>query len=173
MEKDMNQLSLAESLLLKYDREENMHKAMNIFSELLESKSEIPSIVISKLFECFVIANNRTRISLIFLMHKHKEAIEKDHFLKYKMNDLIEKVIKIITLPDTIARICSIELLIEVPFVINLECLHIIFDIYDKQKGNSEERGLIEDLFKEIIRKDLQYKSNVQKFIAINQIILL
>lgn len=170
MENDMNQLSLAESLLLKYDREENMHKALNIFAELLKSKSEIPSIVTSKLFECFVIANNRTRLGLIFLIHKNKETIANDHFLKYKLKDLIDKVIQIITLPDIIAQIASIELLIEVPFVMNLELLHIIFDIYNKQKDNSNERELIEQLFKTIIQKDLQYKSNVKKFLSNNQI---
>lgn len=169
----MNNMSLAESLLNNCEKSENTFKAMNILCNIFSSTKDDQciNIALNKIFECFSRVNNKTKICLIHIVRKFKDLFDKNIYVKSSIEDLIKYIIIVITTADPIARRCSLELINELPYVMNLELLHLIFDLYTKEVFvMDDERTKIIEIFNTIIKNNLNYKKNILIFIQRNSI---
>ena len=172
-ETTMNNLSLAESLLNNCEKSENTFKAMNILCTIFSSTKDEQciNIALNKMFECFSRVNKKTKICLIHIVRKFKILFDKNLYIKSSIEDLIKYILVVITTSDPVARRCSLELIKELPYVMNLELLHLIFDLYTKEVFvMDDEREKIIEIFRTIIKSNLNYKKNILLFIQRNSI---
>lgn len=169
----MNQLSLAESMLNNCERNENIFKAMNILTEVFMNNTDAQciNIALNKIFECFSKVNNKTRNCLIHIIRKFKNVLNNNLYIKSSIGDLIKYIIIVITSADSVARRNSLELVKELPYVMNLELLHIIFDLYMREDFVlDDEKMAIIEIFRINIKNNLQYKKNIILFLQRNSI---
>lgn len=149
------QVSLAESLLNEYFREESLYKAINIFKEILESDVEknsknILNIIISKLIDIYLKSSNRTKYLINNLIFSYRNKFTTIFLNK----DISDKLIAIVTCSDCLARCYSLQLISYLPGILEkrLDLLHMIFDLYISNKSLLEEKLVILNLFEIIIR---------------------
>jgi hypothetical protein len=149
-------VSVAESLLNEYYKEESLYKGINIFKEILESEVEknsknILNIILSKLIDIYLKSSNRTKclINNIIFCYRNK-------FSTIFINkDISDKLIAIVTCSDCLARSYTLQLISYLPSILEkrLDLLHMIYDLYISNKSLLEEKLAILNLFEMIMKK--------------------
>ena len=170
----MENLSFAESLMMKCDRSENVFKSLNIYTEVLnefndnnnDNDLELSHIAFSKICDCFFKVDNKTKICLVHLIKKFKKVFEYNLYIKMRIPELIRDCINMLKCSDPIARRCVLQFIKEMEYIVNLELLHGIFDLYCKEDIVSiDEKNEIKEILKLLIKANGKFKKNVLGFI--------
>ena len=114
--------------------------------------------------------NNKSRICFLKIIKRYKNTFENNIYVKIHSNLLVTYISKIITCCDSITRRCYINLLSILPFLLNLELLHRLFNQYSNSFVSEDEKIEIHKLFKIIIENNFPLKKNILNFIEINKI---
>ncbi len=169
-------LSSVQKSLYECEKDENIFEAMILLDEILSNKinevknNEITSLVLSKILEIFDKLNNKAMICLLKIIKRYKKLFENNIYIKNHSNSLVTFIIRLITCCDSITRRCYINLLSILPFLLNLELLHRLFNQYSNSFVSDDEKKEILILFKIIIDKNLPLKKNILNFKRINNI---
>ena len=169
-------LSSVQKSLYECEKDENIFEAMILLDEILSNKineiknNEITSLVLSKILEIFERLNNKAMICLLKIIKRYKNLFENNIYIKNHSNILVTYIIKLITCCDSIKRRCCINLISILPFLLNLELLHRLFNQYSNPFVSEDEKIEINNLFKIIIDNNFPLKKNILNFIEINKI---
>jgi len=151
-------LSIAESHLKEYYKEESLIKAVNIIKEILSSEEieknlkNILNILLSKIMECYTKCDNKTRFVINHIINTNKKKFSNIFINK----EVINYLIAVVTCSDSIARGYSLQLISYLPTLIEkrLDVLHTTFDLFISEKVPSEEKLIIINLYKEILLRN-------------------
>ena len=169
-------ISSVQKYLYECEKDESIFQAMNLLDEILSNKineiknNEITSLVLTKILENFDKINNKSRICFLKIIKRYKKTFENNIYVKIHSNLLVTYISKIITCCDSITRRCYINLLSILPFLLNLELLHRLFNQYSNPFVSEDEKIEINNLFKIIIDNNFPLKKNILNFIEINKI---
>jgi hypothetical protein len=116
MENDSNQIyhkiSIAESNLKEYNKEDSLFKAINIIHEIFNTDNKgFISIIFTKIMESFSMCDNKTRFIIVDIIKHYKSKLN-DIFIKKEIVDIF---LDLLTRSDPIARYYSLELIVMIP----------------------------------------------------------
>jgi hypothetical protein len=176
----LNKLTEAENLILLCKNEEKVFEGLNILEEILmnitnsiENNYKI-TVIINKLIDCFCKVNNQTKICILNLIKNYnKKLFSENIFIKKDVEKKNKHLIIIIKYSsDPMERRIALNLIYEFNFLINLELIHNIFNLYNSEIYilTKDEKIIIEKIFKIIINNNLNYKQNVLNFLNLYNI---
>ena len=178
-EKFLKKLTEAENLILLCKDEEKVFEGLNILEEILmnitnsiENNYKI-TVIINKLIDCFCKVNNQTKICILNLIKNYnKNLFSSNIFIKKDVEKKSKHLINLICSIDPMQRRIALNLIYEFNFLINLELVHNIFNLYNSEIFNltNDEKKIIEKIFKIIINNNLNYKQNVLNFLKLYNI---
>jgi hypothetical protein len=141
-----HKISIAESNLKEFNKEESLYKALNIIKELFNTNNKtFITILFNKMIETYSFCDNKTRYILNTIIAENKTNL-KDIFIKKELGDIF---LDLLSRSDPISRFHCIELIYIIPEFFSKRSDLIYSLLYHLIGENlEEEKIMILNIFK-------------------------